>query len=507
MTNNLETQSKELAKVWLKNSEKYKSCSDKIYAKRMDKFFQNSNDKAFIIEMIDKAFRPTKTKDIAHIIGAIPPLTFLSPLENALRILYNSTRCFAHPISIPLLKNFIYYTTSKYVLFGGTEVLEKRIQHNLKSKIRTNLNRIGELLLGEHDAQKRIEKYVSDLQNPHISTISIKISTIYSQISSIAFDQTVDALVERLSVVYRAAKANKYICPISQKESYKLVNLDMEEYRDLTITVAAFIKTLEQEEFKDLKAGIALQAYLPDSLFFLQKIVNWAQIRVKNGGSPVRVRVVKGANMEMELFEAYERNWDLAPLGSKALTDANYKNMLTYALQPENITAVNIGVASHNLFDIAFIYLTAKENNVLDKVTFEMLSGMSEGVARMMTKEIGLDVLLYLPFSGKEDFISAIGYLVRRLDENTSPENYLRYLNGLAKSRENLAMLEEKFDQSCSLRAQVNACQTNRVQNRLTENFDNFVVDFSQFKNEADTDFAIIDNQEFAKKIRAKWEN
>jgi RHH-type proline utilization regulon transcriptional repressor/proline dehydrogenase/delta 1-pyrroline-5-carboxylate dehydrogenase len=507
MTKNLETQAKELAKTWLINSEKYKSCSDKIYASRMDKFFQNSTDKAFIIEMIDKAFRPSKTKDIAHIIGAIPALSFLSPLENVMRILYNSTRSFAHFISIPLLKNFIYYTTSKYVLFGDVKVLEKRIQHNLRSKIRTNLNRIGELLLGENDAKKRMAQYVTDLENPHISTISIKISTIYSQISSIAFDQTVDALVERLTVVYRAAKENKYHCQISGQEIYKLVNLDMEEYRDLTITVAAFIKTLSQPEFKDLKAGIALQAYLPDSLFFLQKIVTWAQERVKNGGSAVRVRVVKGANMEMELFEAYERNWDLAPLGSKALTDANYKNMLVYALQPENISAVNIGVASHNLFDIAFIYLAAKENKVLDKVTFEMLSGMSEGVTKMMTTEVGLDVLLYLPFSGKEDFISAIGYLVRRLDENTSPENYLRYLNGLAKSKANLAMLEEKFDQSCSLRAQVNLKQTNRVQNRLTENFDNFVANFSEFKNEADTDFAIIDNQEFAKKIRAKWQN
>ena len=503
----LNEEAKKLAKEWLENSKKYQSVSDKIYAKKMDKFFQNSDDKSFVISMMDKAFRPSKSKDIANIIGKVPNLKFLSFFEKRLVDLYNISNSFAHQISVPLLKQFIYLTTSKYVLFGSDKILEKRIAQNLKNGLNTNLNRVGELLLGEEDAQKRTNQYIKDLENPAINCISIKISTIYSQISSIGFEQTVAELVEKISVIYRAAQKNQYVCPKTGVKSNKMVNFDMEEYRDLAITVETFIRALSKDEFKNLTAGIALQAYLPDSFIYLQKITEWAKKKVANGGAPARVRVVKGANMDMELFEAHERNWSLAPFGVKAMTDANYKRMLEFALQKENINAVRIGVASHNLFDIAYVYLCAKENGTLNLVTFEMLSGMSEHVSRMFVKELNLNVLLYLPFSSKEDFISSIGYLVRRLDENTSRDNYLRYVNALTENSANLKMLEEKFEESLYLKER-DKFVVNRTQNRLQENFITDAKAFGEsYKSEADTDFSLPNNCKFAGEIKAKWEN
>ena len=38
-----------------------------------------------------------------------------------------------------------------------------------------------------------------------------------------------------------------------------------------------------------------------------------------------------------------------------------------------------------------------------------------------------VNLLLYAPACKQEDFTNAIGYLVRRMDENTGPDNYLRY--------------------------------------------------------------------------------
>ena len=38
----------------------------------------------------------------------------------------------------------------------------------------------------------------------------------------------------------------------------------------------------------------------------------------------------------------------------------------------------------------------------------------------------GQKVLLYAPVTRADDFASAVAYLVRRLDENTSDENYLK---------------------------------------------------------------------------------
>ena len=85
------------------------------------------------------------------------------------------------------------------------------------------------------------ETYIDDLKNPNIEYISVKISTIYSQIQSLAFDHTVSVLVERLSSLYRTAAAHAFVHSDGRRVP-KFVNLDMEEYRDLEITTAAFTR-------------------------------------------------------------------------------------------------------------------------------------------------------------------------------------------------------------------------------------------------------------------------
>ena len=52
-------------------------------------------------------------------------------------------------------------------------------------------------------------------------------------------------------------------------------------------------------------------------------------------------------------MEASLRGWPQAPYKTKLETDANYKRMVHEAMKPENIAAMDVGVASHNLFDLA----------------------------------------------------------------------------------------------------------------------------------------------------------
>ena len=72
------------------------------------------------------------------------------------------------------------------------------------------------------------------------------------------------------------------------------------------------------------------------------------------GGAPIKLRIVKGANLAMERIEAAVHGWPQAPYETKAEVDANYKRMLEYGCRPEHAEAVHLGVASHNLFDIAY---------------------------------------------------------------------------------------------------------------------------------------------------------
>ena len=201
----------------------------------------------------------------------------------------------------------------------------------------------------------------------------------------------------------------------------------MEEYRDLDLTVTAFREVLDEPEFLALRAGIVLQAYLPDSHRVQRALTEWAIARRRRGGAPIKLRIVKGANLAMERIDAATHGWPQAPYPTKVEVDANYKRMLEYGCRPEHAAAVHLGVASHNLFDIAYGLVLREAHGVAAWVEFEMLEGMANHQARAVQARAG-GLLLYAPVVRAEDFHSAIAYLVRRLDENTAPENFLRHV-------------------------------------------------------------------------------
>ena len=209
------------------------------------------------------------------------------------------------------------------------------------------------------------------IRRPDVDYVSVKVSAIASHISMWAFDEVVDKVVERLMPLYLTAATDR-----------TFINLDMEEYRDLDLTIAVFTRILEDPRLRDLEAGIVLQAYLPDALPALQQLTAWAQQRVAAGGARIKVRLVKGANLAMERVDAVMHGWPLATYDAKVDSDANYVRCLDFALRPENTAAVRIGVAGHNLFDIAYAWLLAGETGVRDDVEFEMLLGHGAGPGR-----------------------------------------------------------------------------------------------------------------------------
>src|SRR3954470_12342390 len=117
---------------------------------------------------------------------------------------------------------------------------------------RLNLNLLGEAVLGEKEALRRLDGTRTLLARDDVDYVSIKVSSIASQLSMWAFDETVARVVERLTPLYEQAAKSK---------SRKFINLDMEEYRDLHLTIAVFTRLLENPTMQHLEAGIVLQAY------------------------------------------------------------------------------------------------------------------------------------------------------------------------------------------------------------------------------------------------------
>src|SRR5690625_6411638 len=120
-----------------------------------------------------------------------------------------------------------------------------------------------------------------------------------------------------------------------------------------------------------------------------------AAASVDRGGAPIKVRVVKGANLPMEKVDAEQRNWPLAPWGSKQETDASYKAVLDYALRPEHTRSVHIGVAGQELVDLALAWLLAQRRGCrADEVDIAMLLGLATPEAAATRKDHGT-LLLY----------------------------------------------------------------------------------------------------------------
>ena len=474
----------------------------------LERMVQSPHDKATLTQLTDQAFRarnPQRAVDqILHILDVQGIPRFFSGLDRTLLKGFHSFGGYLPGVAAPLVRERMREETANVILPAEERLLVRHLEGRRQSGLRMNVNFLGEALLGEAEAQRRLESYLRALQVPEIEVISVKISTIYSQVSSLAFEHTVSVLCDRLELLYRAAARARFRRR-DGSEVPKFVYLDMEEYRDLAVTTEAFLRTLDRRGLEQAGAGIALQAYLPDSYLAQQRINAWARRRVRNGGGPVTIRLVKGANLEMERVEASLRGWPQAPFTSKADTDANYKRMLHAALAPENIAAVRLGVASHNLFDVSYALLLAAEANALDRVQFEMLEGMANAQRRAL-HELTENLLLYAPATRKADFVNAIGYLFRRLDENTGPDNFLRYAFRLVPGSPEWQRLEAGFLES-SRRIEEVSATPRRVQNRLTETGEAPAASaWERFVNEPDTDFSLPANRAWARGVIERWQ-
>lgn len=467
---------------------------EKNQANQLARMMTDPAGKALTLAMADRVFRPTKTdrsaEQFRYLIHGYGVPHYLSVFDKLAMQVGCIASEFFPSIVMPAVTHQLRSESSKVILPSEDNKLRSHLQKRRKAGIRMNINQLGEAILGETEASHRMKQVVDRLVDKNCNYISVKISAIFSQIHLLAFEKTIELIQERLRTLYRtamqfpAADADGIVKP-------KFVNLDMEEYRDLHLTCEAFKRTLMEEEFMSLEAGIVLQAYLPDSWEEQMKLTAWAKERVEKGGARIKIRLVKGANLAMEKVEASLHGWELAPYDSKHQVDANYKRMLHYGCQPEHAKYVQFGVASHNLFDLCYAMLLREREGVRDAVEFEMLEGMANHQARVIADVAG-GLLLYAPVVKKEDFHSAIAYLVRRLDENTSDENFLHDLFGMTSTSKEWSIQKKRFLAACH-DMETTKYGPNRKQNRQSDAVAETHYG-DTFVNETDTDWSLRAN-------------
>ena len=475
---------------WVLNASQQKSSPA---ADRLSGLLQDPNGLDFAVGFVDGVIRPESLRVAAKNLYRLRKITpkFLPWI---LRFLLSVGANLARPfpwVVIPIARKVLRSFVAHLVIDATPSKLSRSISRLRAQGSTLNINLLGEAVLGKKEADRRLQKVSQVLSRPDVDYVSVKVSAIVSPHSAWSFNETVIHVIERLTPLYEIA---------SESKTKKFINLDMEEYHDLDMTVAVFKGILSKPQFQNLEAGIVLQAYLPDALRAMIDIQQFAAMRTADGGAPVKVRVVKGANLPMERVDAESHGWALATVESKAAADANYKRVLNYALTEDRVANVQIGVAGHNLFDLAFAWLLASQRNAQSGMDFEMLLGMAEAQANVIRKTVGT-LVLYTPVVHPQEFDVAIAYLIRRLEEGASKDNFLSNAFQLTNP-DAFAIEKERFQVALNM-----LDQSVPIPNRLQDRHNDVAFAPAQgFTNSPDTDPSLAGNRSWGYEIiqRAK---
>lgn len=247
-----------------------------------------------------------------------------------------------------------------------------------------------------------------DLRGPIPRTnVSVKLSALDPRFDAIDPAGTTHRVAVRFRQLLRAAR-----------EYGAFVNVDMESYALKDLTLDIFCEVLDEEEFRTTAdVGIVIQGYLRDSEADLQRLIAWSRER----GTPVWVRLVKGAYWDYETTHARQVGWPVPVFERKQETDVNFERLTRLLLA--NHELLRPAIASHNVRSLAHAIAVARHTGVpVNGFELQMLYGMGDPEKQVLT-ELGHRVRIYMPYG---ELIPGMAYLVRRLLENTSNDSFLR---------------------------------------------------------------------------------
>lgn len=305
----------------------------------------------------------------------------------------------------------------------------KELKRIRRARMTFTVDLLGEFCVSEREALEYLDRYMECLDvfgdkvpawpesKPIIPghpgelspiCISVKLTALYSQTNVLNFDKSVEVLSQRLSTIARKVREKK-----------ALLYVDAEDSGSNSIILETFKRVFGSAEFRDLPyPGIVVQAYAKHSREILEDLIEFARQR----GAPIAVRLVKGAYWDHETILAKQYDWECPLYMHKESTDANFEELSRLLL--DNVVHVHPAFGSHNVRSLAHACCYAERRGITKRqYELQMLYGMAEPIARAFSKE-GYLVRLYVPLGA---MLPGMGYLVRRLLENTSNESFLKH--------------------------------------------------------------------------------
>ncbi|WP_278257607.1 proline dehydrogenase family protein [Nocardioides convexus] len=142
-------------------------------------------------------------------------------------------------IVIPIARRALRQMVGHLLVDATDARLGRSIARIRERGVRLNINLLGEAVLGQAEAGRRLDGTRRLLARPDVDYVSIKVSATVPPHSPWAFDEAVDHIEKSLLPLFETAAASP---------TPKFINLDMEEYRDLETTMAVFTRLLDRPE-------------------------------------------------------------------------------------------------------------------------------------------------------------------------------------------------------------------------------------------------------------------
>ena len=237
--------------------------------------------------------------------------------------------------------------------------------------------------------------------------LSLKLTSLTPRFDALYAESTTLRVSDRLRPILRVARENR-----------AFVNVDMEQYAHKDLTYAIFREVLSEPEFRDwADVGIVAQAYLPEAEGDLRMMEEW----VRERGTPISIRLVKGAYWDYEVTHARQMGWPVPVYLEKWRSDASYERCARFLMR--NYERLRPALGSHNIRSLSHAMAAAEAYGVPEHAyEVQMLHGMGEPIERALVAR-GRRVRVYTPYGA---MLPGMAYLVRRLLENTSNESFLK---------------------------------------------------------------------------------
>ncbi|GBD23680.1 1-pyrroline-5-carboxylate dehydrogenase 1 [bacterium HR29] len=323
------------------------------------------------------------------------------------------------PVLSRVVRQGVFAMADRFIAGRDAQDALPKLRALAEAGVASTLDVLGEATLSAREADGYRERYLHLLDTlaaastawnaPEFArtpNISVKLSALTPHFEPAAPEAVSRDIQPRLLPILRRAR-----------ELGAGIYVDMEQYRYRDLVHRVFADALLEEGLEGWDgAGIVVQAYLRDAL----DVLEWLEDLARRTGRSFAVRLVKGAYWDEERVVARQLGHPVPVFEEKSATDWHFERCTERLLRAWPHLRPAFG--THNPRSIAQAMVRAEEAGLPpEALEFQTLYGMAEGLRRAVSA-LGYRTRVYVPVG---ELIPGMGYLVRRLLENTANESWI----------------------------------------------------------------------------------